>query len=234
MNLTSLYLTPCLPHHLLSLFLSIVSVSTPINPQRTILLKFKDTTARNDMLCGLRKMMADAQIFAGREGGQGEQEGIMSPFRNVSPNRSIFTKKGVTPGKALKKKARKVYGSGGSGGALTMVLLSDVHAQLSRERGKLERVMVQMMQGSHDLSQAESQLAKMRLKMLEVSGKLMESEGNDEKDKLLSLISRKLQSVLMESQEVKEERDALIKERDRLKGEIDESRVTKLDATNEF
>jgi len=113
------------------LFITVIAVATPATPQRAFLMKFGSRQERNDCLGGMRKLLADVQIVDAQTQAGGKEVGSASPFRNHGEGGgSIFKKKEKGAG------GLKVYGSGGEKGAKTMVLLSDVHRQLSKERSR--------------------------------------------------------------------------------------------------
>ena len=198
------------------LFLTLVAVATPNSPSRSFFLKFKTRVERNDMLCGLRKLLADIQIFEGEESAGGSN-GLTSPFRNVSPATSLgLSKSFLKPkkgGAEAQIKAKKVYGSGGQKGAKTMVLLEDVHTQLSKERSNYERLMVQMLQSTFDLSEREDEVALLKKQLAEEQIAVTKrGRSQSEEHKVMMQLSRKLETLLVDNEDLREQNEKLMLE----------------------
>ena len=190
------------------MFLTLVAVATPNSPSRSFYLRFKTRIERNDMLCGLRKLLADIQIFEG-ETSAGGANGLTSPFRNVSPSmglsKSYLKAEGV--------KAKKVYGSGGQKGAKTMVLLEDVRTQLSKERSNYERLMVQMLQSTFDLSEKEDLVTRLKKALAEEQiAVTKKGRSQSEEHKVMMQLSRKLETLLVDNEDLREQNEKLIGE----------------------
>lgn len=200
------------------LFLTLVAVATPNSPSRSFFLKFKTRVERNDMLCGLRKLLADIQIFEGEES-SGGSNGLTSPFRNVSPamslglSKSFLKSKKTGAGAEAQMKAKKVYGSGGQKGAKTMVLLEDVHTQLSKERSNYERLMVQMLQSTFDLSEREDEVATLKKQLAEEQIAVTKrGRSQSEEHKVMMQLSRKLETLLVDNEDLREQNEGLMAE----------------------
>jgi len=179
----------------------------------------------------------------GRSPGGSAHMGASSPFRShanehAAASQSIFRKKGGKKGAGgdgdamASAPVTTVYGSGGEKGARTMVLLSDVHRQLSKERSAYERVMVQMLQATFDLQEKEDEM----LGLVEALEREKKKEGRsrrssgghkwwgggggkggpggdreDEEEKTVVMqLSRKLEELLIDNEDLREQ----IKDRD--------------------
>ena len=105
------------------------------------------------------------------------------------------------------KSATKVYGSGGEHGAKTMVLLEDVHSQLSKERGNYERLLIQLLQSTFDLASKEEEVAKFKRRMEESEKGIGRVD-----DKVLMQLSKKLETLLIDNEDLREQNERLLKE----------------------
>jgi len=158
-------------------FVTLIATATPATPARYFYLKFKNRGERNDSLCGLRKLIADIQIFDG-----GERVLATSPFRGGGAGRS--SSENVVENKKESKtpiKTTVVYGAGGQKDAKKMVLLEDVKKQLSKERTNYERIMVQLLQSMSDMHGKENEVESL-MERLEIEEKKHDSKKKGNKE----------------------------------------------------
>lgn len=91
-----------------------------------------------------------------------------------------------------------------------MVPLPAVHQALNRERENYDRILLMLLQGSEDLKEKEDELLKLRQKLestMEQSKEKDRVQAND--SKLIMQLSKKLESLLMDNEELRDQRDRL-------------------------
>jgi hypothetical protein len=88
-----------------------------------------------------------------------------------------------------------------------MVLLEDVNTQLSKERSNYERLMIQLLQSSFDLAGKEEELAKLKKKLTESEKGIGRVD-----DKVLMQLSKKLETLLIDNEDLREQNERLLTE----------------------
>ena len=100
--------------------------------------------------------------------------------------------------------------AGGGDGPEILVPLSEVHKALNKERQNYDRLLLTMLQGDPDLREKEEELLSLRGKL---NAKISESEDKDrvqENDsKLIMQLSKKLEMLLMENEDLRDQNDRL-------------------------
>lgn len=175
------------------LFLTIKATPTPMASSRSYFLRFKSRSARNDMLVGLRGILADLQVHEGisisliqspaavqhaRRMPGSTHKNAQNPFLNQRPNVSVP--------------------------------LADVHDLINKERESYDRLLLTMLQGNADLKEKEDELLSFRDQlhrcMLE-SAEKDRTQAND--SKLIMQLSKKLETLLMENEDLRDNNDRL-------------------------
>ena len=159
-----------------SLFMTIKATPTPVASSRSYIFRFKSRSTRNDVLNGLRSILADMQIHEGVSisGLQSKEEVYQDEKESI------------------------------------MVPLAAVHEALNRERESYDRILLMLLQGNEDLKEKEDESLKLRQKletMMEQSKEKDRVQAND--SKLIMQLSKKLESLLMDNEELRDQRDRL-------------------------
>jgi hypothetical protein len=159
-----------------SLFMTIKATPTPVASSRSYIFRFKSRSTRNDVLNGLRSILADMQIHEGVSisGLQAKEEVYDDDKERV------------------------------------MVPLAAVHEALNRERESYDRILLMLLLGNEDLKEKEDESLKLRQKletMMEQSKEKDRVQAND--SKLIMQLSKKLESLLMDNEELRDQRDRL-------------------------
>jgi hypothetical protein len=159
-----------------SLFMTIKATPTPVASSRSYIFRFKSRSARNDVLNGLRSILADMQIHEGVSisGLHSKEEAYGDEKDNI------------------------------------MVPLAAVHEALNRERESYDRILLMLLQGNEDLKEKEDESLKLRQKlesMMDNSKEKDRVQAND--SKLIMQLSKKLESLLMDNEELRDQRDRL-------------------------
>ncbi len=177
-----------------SLFLTIRATPTPLASSRSYFLRLKSRSTRNDLLTGLRGILADLQVH----------EGV-----SVS---AIHTPE------AIQHQARRMPGSVPKAGPNPfhnrrgdiMVPLTEVHDLINRERESYDRLLLTMLQGSSDLKEKEDELLLLRGKLhtaVVESAEKDKTQAND--SRLIMQLSKKLETLLMENEDLRDNNDRL-------------------------
>lgn len=165
-----------------SCFLTLKAAPTPVASERLYFLKFKSSSARNDLLMGLRGLLADLQI----------NEGV-----KIS---SIDDRKILLNGKEESASQDKDI----------HIPLSEVHKAIDTERGAYDRLLLLMLQGTTDLKDREKELMALRGKMDEVKNESKEKDKVQANDsKLIMQLSKKLETLLMDNEDLREQNENL-------------------------
>ena len=166
-----------------SFFLTLKAAPTPIAFSRLYFLKFKSTSARNDLLMGLRGLLADLQI----------KEGVHISSMNSDKNVN-------THGKTVLSEEDKNI----------QIPLSEVHKAIDVERSAYDRLLLLMLQGATDLKDREKELMRLRDKMDGVANESKEKDKVQANDsKLIMQLSKKLETLLMDNEDLREQNDNL-------------------------
>eukprot|EP00521_Asterionellopsis_glacialis_P007948 CAMPEP_0195287286 /NCGR_PEP_ID=MMETSP0707-20130614/4408_1 /TAXON_ID=33640 /ORGANISM="Asterionellopsis glacialis, Strain CCMP134" /LENGTH=1669 /DNA_ID=CAMNT_0040347029 /DNA_START=146 /DNA_END=5155 /DNA_ORIENTATION=+ len=172
-----------------SLFLTIKATPTPVASSRAYFLRFKSRAARNDVLSGLRSILADMQIHEGVS---------VSTLHKKTGDGSggDDSKKGAH---ALTKEEQEI-----------LVPLVEVHNAINREREAYDRLLLLLLQGKEDLTDKEDEMLSMRGKLdtvLQESAEKDRVQAND--SKLIMQLSKKLETLLMDNEDLRDQNDRL-------------------------
>lgn len=160
-----------------SLFMTIKATPTPLAASRSYIFRFKSRSARNDVLNGLRSVLADMQI----------KEGV-----SIS---GLHNEKDEIDQDELDE---------------ILVPLSAVHTALNRERENYDRILLMLLQGSEDLKEKEDELLGLRSKLQSVVDESKEKDRVQANDsKLIMQLSKKLETLLMENEDLRDQKDRL-------------------------
>ena len=185
-----------------SLFMTITATPTPVASQRFFFVRFKAPAARNDTLMNIRRILADFQV----------KEGI-----SISDVHSGVTKEPSSP----RSQARMKYVSHGhdSNGPAhiyhqdaenPMIPLSMVQDEVNRERDSFDRLMIMLLSGSTDVKDKEDELLRLRGKLDGVMVEMKEKDRTQADDsKLIMQLSQKLEKLLMDNEELRDQNDRL-------------------------
>jgi hypothetical protein len=184
-----------------SLFLTLKASPTPVASSRAYILRFKSRSARNDLLIGLRGLLADLQIH----------EGV-----SIS---SMQASKALEQDKA--RSGRRMPGGSNSSTSTAytipmdedediLVPLFEVHNAIDKERETYDRLLLLMLQGSSDLKEKEDELLMLRGKLESVSSESAEKDRVQANDsKLIMQLSKKLETLLMDNEDLRDQNDRL-------------------------
>lgn len=193
------------------LFITLKASPTPIASSRSYFLKFKSRSARNDLLLGLRSLLADMQVNEGvnissiqtpTADGQGVSS---SPMR-----KSLGQAQAQRNGSPRGRRPSVMPDSLPPGNENMLVPLSEVHKTIDAERHAYDRLLLILLQGSSDLHKSEDELVAMRGKL---DGVIAESKEKDRvqanDSQLIAQLSKKLESLLMDNEDLRDQNDTL-------------------------
>ena len=176
-----------------SLFLTIKATATPMASSRSYFLRVKARSTRNDLLCGLRGILADLQIHEGVSISQ-----IQSPAA-VQHARRMPGSAHANPNPFMGSKGRDI-----------MVPLSDIHDLINSERENYDRLLLTMLQGSNDMKEKEDELLTLRGKLQQSMALCAEKDKTQANDsKLIMQLSKKLENLLMDNEDLRDNNDRL-------------------------
>jgi len=177
-----------------SLFLTLKATATPMALSRSYFLRLKSRSTRNDLLGGLRGILADLQVHEGVSISQ-----IQTPAAAQQARRM--------PGSAQKNAGPNPFlGKRGD----IMVPLAEVHDLINRERESYDRILLMMLQGSSDLKEKEDELLTLRGKLHQSMAECAEKDKTQANDsKLIMQLSKKLETLLMENEDLRDNNDRL-------------------------
>lgn len=177
-----------------SLFMTIKATPTPMASSRHYFLRLKSRSTRNDLLSGLRGILADLQVHEGVSISQ-----IQTPAAAQHARRM--------PGSAHKNAGPNPFmGKQGD----IMVPLTEVHDLVNRERESYDRLLLTMLQGSADLKEKEDELLALRGKLHGTMSECAEKDKTQANDsKLIMQLSKKLETLLMENEDLRDGNDRL-------------------------
>jgi len=160
-----------------SLFMTIKATPTPLAASRSYIFRFKSRSARNDVMNGLRSILADMQI----------KEGVsISGLHNARDEIEQAELDEI------------------------MVPLSAVHTALNRERENYDRILLMLLQGSEDLKEKEDEILGLHSKLEAVVDESREKDRVQANDsKLIMQLSKKLETLLMENEDLRDQKDRL-------------------------
>ena len=175
------------------LFLTIKATPTPMASARSYFLRFKSRSARNDLLVGLRGILSDLQVHEGISISQ-----IQSPAAVQHARRM--------PGSAYKNPANPFLNQRPD----VMVPLADVHELIDKERESYDRLLLTMLQGNADLKEKEDELLSFRDQLHQSMVECAEKDRTQANDsKLIMQLSKKLETLLMENEDLRDNNDRL-------------------------
>jgi len=91
-----------------------------------------------------------------------------------------------------------------------MVPLAAVHNALNREREHYDRILLMLLQGNEDLKEKEDELLMLRNKLESVVDQSKEKDRVQANDsKLIMQLSKKLETLLMENEDLRDQKDRL-------------------------
>lgn len=160
-----------------SLFMTIKATPTPLASSRSYIFRFKSRSARNDVMFGLRSILADMQIH----------EGVS--ISGLHNDQDEFDD----------DEADEI-----------MVPLSAVHTALNRERENYDRILLMLLQGAEDVKEKEDELLGLRTRLEAVMDESREKDRVQANDsKLIMQLSKKLETLLMENEDLRDQNDRL-------------------------
>lgn len=174
-----------------SLFITIKGTPTPLASSRLYFLKFKSRNVRNDLLMGLRGLLADLQV----------NEGIsISTIQNPSMNsENNGTDSPRRRSSNLPQDAEKI-----------LVPLPEVHKAINSEREAYDRLLLLMLQGASDLKNSEDDLVGLRGTLEAVFAESKEKDKIQANDsKLIMQLSKKLETLLMDNEDLRDQNENL-------------------------
>jgi len=177
-----------------SLFLTIKATATPMASSRSYFLRLKARTTRNDLLIGLRGVLADLQVHEGVSISQ-----IQTPAAAAQPGRRM-------PGSAPNSGPNPFKNRGQD----IMVPLADIHELINNEREIYDRLLLTMLQGNNDMKEKEDELLTLRGKLQQSMALCAEKDKTQANDsKLIMQLSKKLETLLMENEDLRDNNDRL-------------------------
>jgi len=189
-----------------NLYLTIKASPTPVATSRLYFIKFMSRSSRNDLLNGLRSVLADMQI----------DEGV-----SISSMHTLDSAQQHKNQRRRMPNANVTRHSPEDGGALDldhdeedpdafMVPLSEVKAALDRERKAYDRLLLLMLQSSADMMEKEDDMVTLRNRLDNAVMKSYEKDKVQENDsKLIMQLSKKLETLLMDNEDLRDQNDRL-------------------------
>jgi len=186
-----------------SLFLTFKATPNPMaSLSRSYFLRFKSRAARNDLMIGIRGLLADLQIHEGISVSSLHTNKTQPPSARRMPAANAAahqSKAHVMPAAVENGVDRKV-----------MVPLEVVHSEMNKERQSYDRLLLQMLQGNSDLKEKEDDLLMMRAKLDEMANQLEEKDKAQLNDsRLIMQLSKKLEILLMDNEDLRDQNDRL-------------------------
>jgi len=194
-----------------SLFLTLKASPTPVAAARLYILRFKSRSARNDLMNGLRALLADLQI---REGvgissihaprGSSSRASMTS---NRQPQRRMPNANSQV---AQEQQIRQVPQKERPNAEDIMIPLTDVHKAINKERKMYDRLLLMLLQGSDDLKRKEEEMLKLQGKLDTTIAESAEKDRVQSNDsKLIMQLSKKLETLLMDNEDLRDQNDRL-------------------------
>lgn len=182
-----------------SLFMSISASPTPLASQRSVFVRFKTRAARNDTLMNIRRLLADLQL----------SEGLgVSSIHAASPKSQ--TRMGYVSHGADSNGASLPNGLQNKDPENIMIPLSLVHQELDKERESYDRLIIMLLSGSTDVKDKEDEILKLRGKIDGFTVEMKEKNRIQADDsKLIMQLSQKLEKLLMDNEELRDQNDRL-------------------------
>lgn len=165
---------------------------------RVFFLRFKSRAARNNLMMGLRGLLADMQVH----------EGVSISSIHMPRADSAQTRRRLLGGKAAEHSHEEEIATtvemDPAEHADVMIPLVDVHHLINKEREAYDRLLLMMLQGSADLKEKEDEEMCLRDKLEEALAESFEKDrvaAND--SKLIMQLSKKLETLLMDNEDLR-------------------------------
>uniref|UniRef100_A0A7S2H2U5 Uncharacterized protein n=1 Tax=Helicotheca tamesis TaxID=374047 RepID=A0A7S2H2U5_9STRA len=182
-----------------SLFLTLKAAPTPLASTRLYFLRFKSRSARNDLLTGLRGLLADLQIHEGVS---------ISTIQTPKAAMDAASARKMPNANTAAYQANQAHELRANSNML--VPLSEVHDAIDKEREHYDRLLLMMLQGTADLKEKEDDLLLMRSKLESVSKESAAKDKVQANDsKLIMQLSKKLETLLMDNEDLRDQNDRL-------------------------
>lgn len=166
----------------ISHFLTLKAEPTPTLSSRIYYFKLKSRTARNNLLMGLRGILADFQI----------SEEINYSNSHILKDSPVNFSECIT-GENLSENSSKLNHQMNSSNDI-MIPLSEVYKTLDKERKSYDRILLMLLQGTCDLSEHEDTL-------FVLQGKLRSyNEGSEVSNELVIQLNQKIESLVSENE----------------------------------
>lgn len=187
-----------------SLFLTIKATQTPMATSRLYIFRFKSRAARNNLMLGLRGLLANLQIHEGVS---------ISSIHLPKPDKSLPRRR-LTSGRGFDHQHEEDVVDAAemdpNEHTDVSIPLRDVHYLVNKEREAYDRLLLIMLQGSSDLKEKEDDDLALREKLEEALAESFEKDriaAND--SKLIMQLSKKLETLLMDNEDLRDQNDRL-------------------------
>lgn len=194
-----------------SLFLTLKASPTPIASSRSYFLKFKSRSARNDLLLGLRGLLADMQINEGINISSISAPPVVGHVASSSPMRTKPSQDNQVHSFPLRMKSQQNNNPIPLNDSKNMLVsLSEVHKTFDLERQAYDKLLLVMLQGSSDLKKSEDDLVAMQGRLDAVITDSKEKDRIQANDsKLIMQLSKKLETLLMDNEDLRDQNETL-------------------------
>ena len=183
-----------------SLFLTIRATQTPLAMSRVYFLRFKSRAARNNLMMGLRGLLADMQV----------REGVSISSIHMPRGDKAISRRRLLGGKGSEKAHEEEVAStvemDPAEHSDVFIPLADVHNLINKEREAYDRLLLTMLQGSVDLKEKEDEELVLRNKLEDALAESYEKDrvaAND--SKLIMQLSKKLETLLMDNEDLRDQ-----------------------------
>ena len=183
-----------------SLFLTIRATQTPLATSRIYILRFKSRAARNNLMVGLRGLLADMQVH----------EGVSISSIHMPKGDKAHSRRRLLGGKGAEhiheEEVSSTVEMNPEEHSDVMIPLVDVHYLINKEREAYDRLLLMMLQGSVDLKEKEDEELVLREKLEEALAESFEKDrvaAND--SKLIMQLSKKLETLLMDNEDLRDQ-----------------------------
>jgi hypothetical protein len=183
-----------------SQFITLKASPTPIASTRLYFLKFKSRGTRNDLLFGLRGLLAELQVNEGVRISSIQTPQVHNGNITGSPIRS-------RPGEG--KKIEAISALPPNADKIVIPLL-EVHKVIDTERRAYDQLLLMMLQGASDLKSSEDDMMALRgtLDIVKSESKAKDKiQTND--SKLIMQLSKKLETLLMDNEDLRDQNENL-------------------------
>ena len=182
-----------------SQFITLKASPTPIASTRLYFLKFKSRGTRNDLLFGLRGLLADLQVNEGVSISSIQTPVVSNGNRTGSPMRARPGEEAPRASTVLPPNADKV-----------MVPLTEVHKAIDNEWQAYDRLLLMMLQGTSDLKTSEDDMMTMRGNLDSILTESKEKDKIQAQDsRLIMQLSKKLETLLMDNEDLRDQNENL-------------------------